>query len=280
MTGRVPLRPEGQADLGVAELGEVADGEVHRRDVVVGDERGIDPLEPPVDEHDRQPALAQRLVAGRVGGRVGVLAGQEDDPGDPAVDEHLHVVVLVHPARGLRAQHRGEALGGQGRLDDLRERREDRVDELGHHEADEQGRLGPQPGRPVVAEHVDGSEHGAARGGSDPRPVVQHAADGRLADVGLGGDVGQARSPRLVHAPQSNNLPPRAFRPMPPGSPSQHFLTGAKVKVPASGGSSGRPEGRTRVVLAAGARHTGETVYTDVGGSTTFTTDRPARSCR
>ena len=201
----VALRAQGQPDLGVAQLHEVVDGQAHRRDVVVRHERGVDPGQPAVDQHDRQAALAQPLVAGRVGGGVGVLAAEEDDPGDPAVEQHLHVVVLVHPARGLRAQHRGEALGGQRGLDDLRERREDRVDQLGHHQADEQRRLRLQPGGPVVAEHVDRGEHRLPGRVGHPRPVVEHPADRGLADVGLRRDVGQAGGPRLVHGAQSNN---------------------------------------------------------------------------
>ena len=128
--------------------------ELHRGDVVVGDERGVDALDVAVDQDDRQPALAQARVAVGVGRGVGVLAGDVDDPGDAAVEQHLHVVVLVHPARRLGAQHRRVAVPGQRGLDDLGERREDRVGQLGHDQPDQAGALAPQPARPVVAEHV------------------------------------------------------------------------------------------------------------------------------
>ena len=120
---------------GVPELDEVPDGELHGGDVVVADERGVHAFDVAVDQDDRQPAAAQRLVAGRVGGGVGVQPGDEDDPGHPAFEQHLRVLVLVDAAGRLRAQHRRVALPGQRRLDDLREGREDRVLQLRHDEA-------------------------------------------------------------------------------------------------------------------------------------------------
>ena len=95
--------------------------------------------------------------------------------------------------RGLGAQDRRIAVPGQRGLNDLSERREDGVEQLGHDEADQSGALAPQPARTVVAEHVEGDEDGLAGGLGDARLAVEDAADGRLADLGMAGDVSQPR---------------------------------------------------------------------------------------
>ena len=58
--------------------------------------------------------------------------------------------------------------------DRLGERREDRVLQFGQNEADEPGALAAQLGRALVAEHVEGGEHGLARGGAR-RPACRSA---------------------------------------------------------------------------------------------------------
>ena len=72
-------------------------GELHGGDVVVGDERRVEVLRVAVDEHDRQVAVDQALVRGRASEGVGVHAGDEDDPADAVLEQHLDVVVLVEP---------------------------------------------------------------------------------------------------------------------------------------------------------------------------------------
>ena len=49
----------------------------------------------------------------------------------------------------------------------------------------------PQPGRAFVAEHVERGEHRLAGLGGTPGLSLSTRRDGRLADAGLGGDVGQ-----------------------------------------------------------------------------------------
>ena len=88
-------------------------------------------------------------------------------------------------AGGLGAQHRREALLGEGAADDLGERREDRVLELGQDEADEPGAFAAQLGRSLVAEDVEGGQHRLAGRLGDAGLAVEHAADGRLADADL-----------------------------------------------------------------------------------------------
>ena len=174
----------------------MGDREVHRGDVVVGDEGGVDPLHVAVDEGDRQPALTQPGVALGRGAGVGVLAGDVDDPGDPAAEEHLDVVVLVDAALGLRAQHRGEAAVRERDLDGLGEGGEDRVGQLGDDETDERDRRRAQPGRAVVAQDVDRGEDGLTGALGDPRPLVEDPRDGRLAHAGVGREIGEPGAAR------------------------------------------------------------------------------------
>ena len=143
-----------------------------------------------LEEHDRQWALGQALVPlpGRRG--VGVQTGDEDDPGDLPVEQHVDVLVLGHPARGLGAQHRGVAVVGQRGLDHLGEGREDRIVQLRHDQPDQPGRVLPQPHRPLVTEHVQRRHDRPPRLGGDAGPVVEDPRDRRLAHPGLHGDVG------------------------------------------------------------------------------------------
>src|SRR3954452_16364251 len=121
--GGEALRADGEADAGVAELDQVPDRQLHRGHVVVADERRVHALDVAVDEHDRQPPAAQCLVAGGIGGGVGVQPGDEGGPGRSPLQQHLGVLVLVDAPGRLRAQHRRVPLPGQRRLDDLGEGR-------------------------------------------------------------------------------------------------------------------------------------------------------------
>ena len=152
--------PGDQADPPVPERHQVRHGQLGGRVLVAGDERRLDALDVAVDHHDRQPAGEQLAVALRVGGGVGVQAGDEDDAADLAVQQHLDVLVLAHAARGLRAQHGRVPLLGQDRLDDLRERGEDRVVQLRHDQPDQAGAALAQAGRPFVPQHVQRGQHG------------------------------------------------------------------------------------------------------------------------
>ncbi len=72
---------------------------------------------------------------------------------------------------------------------DLGEGRENRVLQLGQDEPDQTGPVSPELGRPLVAEHVEGGEHGAPGGLTDAGPAVEHATDGGLADADLLGHL-------------------------------------------------------------------------------------------
>ena len=138
-----------------------------------------------------QPALEEPVVVLVRGVRLGVVAAREDHAGDLLVDQHRDVVGLGQAARGARAQHRGEALLGERSADHLGERGEDRVAELGQDQADQPGALAAQLRRPLVAEDVQGGQHGGAGGVGDAGLAVEHPADGGLADPDLLGHLGE-----------------------------------------------------------------------------------------
>ena len=75
--------------------------------------------------------------------------------------------------------------------DDLGERREDRVLELGQDEADEPGAFAAQLGRSLVAQDVERGQDRLARRFGDAGLLVEDAADGRLTDPDLACDVGE-----------------------------------------------------------------------------------------
>ena len=64
--------------------------------------------------------------------------------------------------------------------DDLGQRREYRVLQFREHQADQPGPLAAQLRGPLVAEHVEGGQHGFAGRVRDARPAVEDPADGRL----------------------------------------------------------------------------------------------------
>jgi hypothetical protein len=189
-----PFRPGGEPDPAMPERDQVADRELHRGGLVRGDERRLDVVQVPVHEHHRQLALHQCPVARVVGAGVGVQPGDEDDPGDAALEQHFDVLVLGNAGRCLGTQHRRVTALGQGGLDDLCERREDRVGQLRHHQPDQAGRAAAQPCGALEAEHVECGEHGLPGVLGDAGPAVQYPGDGRLADPGLTGDVGKSGS--------------------------------------------------------------------------------------
>ena len=72
----------------------------------------------PVDEDDRYVLVPKRAVPTPVALHVGVNAGHEDDPGEVAVQEDPHVLVLVDLAEGLGAEHTGVVVPDQRRASD------------------------------------------------------------------------------------------------------------------------------------------------------------------
>ncbi len=120
------------------------------------------------------------------------VAAGEDHAGDVLVEQHVDVVGLGDTLGGPGAQHRGEAALGQRTRDHLSECREDRVLQLGQHQADQAGPLPAQLGWALVSEDVQRRQHGGAGRIGDSRLAVEHAADRRLAHSDVLGDLGQS----------------------------------------------------------------------------------------
>ena len=84
-----------------------------------------------------------------------------------------------------RAQDGGEAALGETAADHLGERREDRVLQLGQHQADQPGPVTAQLGGAFVAQDVEGGQHRLPGRGRHSGLAVEDAADRRLAHPDL-----------------------------------------------------------------------------------------------
>ncbi len=182
---------QGDADAAVAHVGEVLEPELDAGRVVGGHEVGRDLRHQAVDQDDRQAEVDQAEVPVGMAAGDGVVARDEDDPRDGVLQEDLDVVVLVHPAERLAAQHRRVAVPAQVRLHQVGEPREERVLQLGHHETDQPDRPRPQAVRAVVAEHVDGGQHLPTRVLVDAGLLVEDATDRAHADASALRDLRQ-----------------------------------------------------------------------------------------
>ena len=153
----VARRTADEPDAPVAERRQVVDGEGGGAAVVAGHARGRHALGVAVDEHHRH-ALGDQLVVRRLVARgVGVTAGDDDDAGDAALDERAEVLELVDDLRRA-PEHARVAGGGETPFERLGERREHRVVELGHDDADEAGLQRPRPHEARAAELVDDAQ--------------------------------------------------------------------------------------------------------------------------
>jgi hypothetical protein len=74
--------------------------------VVVRDEHRVEPLDVAVDEHERDALRAQPLVAFQLLVGVGVHPGDDDQPRELVLEEHLDPSVLHDAVVGLRADDR------------------------------------------------------------------------------------------------------------------------------------------------------------------------------
>jgi len=167
--------PEGQSDATVPLGDQVPHGEAGRGGLVDGDLGGVHLGGEAAHQEDRDALLTQPLVGAAVRGGVGVASGHEEDPGDPALGEHLDVLVLRGAAGDLGAQHRGVPGLGQQCFGLLRDGGEDRVGQLGNDEADEARGPAPDGAGAGKAEHVEGGQDGAAGLLSDDLLAVEHA---------------------------------------------------------------------------------------------------------
>ena len=181
----VVLRAHHHADPFVPERAKVSVGLLHRHRVVRGDVREAEAVHAGVDHHHRHPPVQQLPVVPVLGVGEGVRTAGEDHPGHLVVQQHLDVVTFGHAADRAGAQGGSETALRQRRGHHLGQRREDRVLQLGQHQADQPAAFAAQLGGTLVAQHVQGREHGRAGRLGHAAAAVEHPADGRLADAGL-----------------------------------------------------------------------------------------------
>ncbi len=153
-----------------------------------------------VDEDDRQVALGEARIVPVRGILLGVHPPGENHPRHLLVEQQVDVGRLREPPDGARAQHRGEALLGERSADDVGDRGEDRVLQLGQDEPDESRPLPAQLCRSLVAEDIERGEDRLPCRLGDAWALIEHATDGRLAHADVPGNLGKpsahARKPR------------------------------------------------------------------------------------
>lgn len=179
------VRAEHEPDALVPQQGQMPPRLLDRDGVVARDAGETEVLDRRVHEDDGHLALREQPVVLVPGVRLGELAAREDHAGHLLLEQQFHVVRLGDAAVGLGAQDGGEALLGERTADHVRERGKDRVLQLRQDEPDQARALAAQLGRPLVAQDVQGREHGLPGGLRDAGLVVEHPADRRLTDADL-----------------------------------------------------------------------------------------------
>ncbi|CAG6395933.1 hypothetical protein SCOCK_380010 [Actinacidiphila cocklensis] len=172
-----------QPDPGVAQRRQMRVRLLDRRHVVRRHLRETAVVDGGVQQHHGHVARSE--------GRALVLgeAAAEDDAGDLLVQQHRHVLRLGQPARRPGAEHWREAELHQRTAGDLRQRREDRVLQLGQHQTHQPRPDPPQLRGPLVAQHIERRQHRLPRRVRHPGPAVQNPAHRRLADPDLLGHL-------------------------------------------------------------------------------------------
>ena len=189
-------RPHGQPDALVSQGNEMVHSYPGRPAVIGREARGLDGRCVAVDRHQWNAALTQTLVAGDVAGGVRVAPGDEDDPRDAPVHQHLDVLVLADTAGRLGAQQRGVPGRGQELLDLLGEQGKDRIAQLRHDQSHEApGRLVHGLGS-LVAEDVECREHLPPSRVGHVGLSVEYTRDGGGGHACLVSDVGESESLR------------------------------------------------------------------------------------
>jgi hypothetical protein len=209
----VVRRADEQADAPVAQGAQVHEGPFDRGRVVRRHLReshlsaqrpsalNVGIVDRRVQQHDRHTTLQQLLVFLRA------KAAAEHHAGDLLVQQHRHVLGLGQPAGGARTQHRRETELHQCAADDLRERREDRILQLGHHQPDQSGAHAAKLRGTLVAEYIQGGEHRLPGGVRDTALVVEHPADRRLAHADFSGHFGESARHNHIMTWHCGHLP-------------------------------------------------------------------------
>jgi hypothetical protein len=213
--------PADEGDPPVPALEQVLGGQPPAEDVVGRDGALVRARCPPVDQHDRDAAVAQRVqLRGQLGGRG------DEDAVHPLLGEQAQVRgLLLRPVVGV-AQDQRQAGGVDDVLDPAGDVGEERVGDVEHHQADGAAGAGAQLSRRLVAHEAEGRdrvEHPRAGGLADhvgPVEDVAHRADRH---PGPAGDVADARGqvPSSVevqcpapHRPTQRETSQTAVRPL------------------------------------------------------------------
>jgi hypothetical protein len=110
------------------------------------------------------------------------------------------VLVLVHPPDVLAAEDLGVAVVGEDALGHLGDQREDRVVELGDHQADDPPAPGTQLDGALVTEQVHGQEDRFAGARRHPGTLVEDATHRRAAHAGTLGQLGEGHRHAADHS--------------------------------------------------------------------------------
>ena len=79
---------------------------IHRRRIIIRDERSVDTLRVAIDEYHRKPAVNEAAIGRVIRGRIGMHPRDEHDARDSAIQEKLDILLLGHPSGCLGAEHR------------------------------------------------------------------------------------------------------------------------------------------------------------------------------
>ena len=143
-----------------------------------------------IEEHDRDLAARELVEQRRV-----ELGHHQRHALDAAFDEAPHVVrEAARIVVGVRENHLVALLVGGG-FDPLDELREERIGDVGDHQADQVAAAGGQAAgvrARIVVVAADGLEHALAVLGRDVAEVVDDARDRRGRHAGLARDVAEA----------------------------------------------------------------------------------------
>ena len=135
---------------------------------------------------DGQPALGAAAGSARAARRPARTAHRRTPRRRPAAASSSSTYSASETPPAVCVHSTGvKPLLREGAADDLGERREDRVLQLGQHQPDQPGPLAAQLGGALVAQHVQRGEHGCPGVLGDPGLAVEHPADRGLADPDL-----------------------------------------------------------------------------------------------
>ncbi|OZG57540.1 hypothetical protein BMYO_1859 [Bifidobacterium myosotis] len=169
--------------------------------IVAGYERSIQILKKSFHEHNRKPLSHQTVIPGTIGSCVSMLPGDEYDPGNSAIEQHTHILILANAITILYAQHRSISKTCKIRGNDLSENRIHRILQTRQYQSDQPGTTRSQSARPFQTQYIDGRKHGPAHLRAHSRPFIKYTGYRRLTYRRLLGNLVQMRSHAFIMQP-------------------------------------------------------------------------------